>query len=81
MHTIHSLEKIARELDPSEEERLSVLQKAISYTNQFLSQLPHYPGYTQGSFEKLSRMKIEENGKSIDEIFIRFKNRGGRSWN
>ena len=68
MQTNQSTEKIVLQLEPSEEERLSILKKAIDYVNEYLNELPNYPGYGYGSFEKLSCMKIEEEGKPIDII-------------
>jgi aromatic-L-amino-acid/L-tryptophan decarboxylase len=68
MQTIQSLEKISRQLDPAQEERLSIVTKAIDYIDQFLNSLPEYPGYGHGSFQKLSSLKIEEEGKPIDTI-------------
>lgn len=68
MNEIQTLEESARQLDPSEEQRLSVLNQAIDYTNEFLNKLSTSPGYTTGGFEKLSSMKIEEEGKPIEAI-------------
>lgn len=68
MYTIEILEQIAQQLDPSEEERSSLLNKAIDYINQYLNELPNAAGYGHGSFEKLSSMKIGEEGKPIETI-------------
>jgi len=68
MQTLQTLEKMARELDPSEEQRQLVLKKATDYANQFLNELSQYPGYGYGSFEKLSSMEIEEKGKTMETI-------------
>ena len=68
MQTIEALEKISRELDPNEKERTAILQIAIDYINQYLNELPEYPGYGYGSFEKLSSMHIEENAKPVEAI-------------
>lgn len=68
MQTIQTLEKISRQLDPDEEERSFILQKTIAYINQYLNELPAYPGFGHGSFEKLSAMHIEENPKPIETL-------------
>lgn len=68
MQTIEALEKISRELDPNEEQRTSIIQKAIHHINQYLNELPAYPGYGHGGFEKLSSMQIEENAKPVEAI-------------
>lgn len=68
MQSIKALEEKARVLDPAEEQRLSIWNKTIDYANEFLNELPHYPGFGQGSFEKLSSMKIEEKGKPIEVL-------------
>lgn len=68
MQMIQHLEKISRELDPNDEQRSSILKKTIAYLNQYLNELPKYPGYGYGSFEKLSSMQIEENAKPIEMI-------------
>src|SRR5689334_5989694 len=68
MSTIMQLEAIARALDPGEEERSALLNKAIDYANRYLNELETYPGYAHGSFEKLPAMKIEEKPKSIETI-------------
>lgn len=68
MQEIRDLEKIARTLDPAEEDRLPVWKKTVDYANQFLNELPGYPGFGHVSFEKLSSMKIEEEGKPMEAI-------------
>ncbi|HTM91411.1 MAG TPA: hypothetical protein VL095_03265, partial [Flavisolibacter sp.] len=69
MQTIQQLETIARQLDPTEEQRSLILEKTIGYTNHFLNQLSGLPGYNgHHSFEKLSSMRIEEKGKPIETI-------------
>lgn len=68
MQTIDALEKISRELDPNEEQRSLILQKTIAYINQYLNSLHSNPGYSYGSFEKLSSMHIEENAKPVEAI-------------
>ncbi|HEU4902928.1 MAG TPA: hypothetical protein VFT06_09055, partial [Flavisolibacter sp.] len=66
MDTIKALESTARELDPSEEQRCILWKKAIAYADQFLAALPHQKGFRHGTFEKLSAMKIEEQGKPME---------------
>jgi aromatic-L-amino-acid/L-tryptophan decarboxylase len=69
MQTIQELEYIVRQLDPPEEERLRVLEKTIDYVSQFINQLSGAKGYNgHNSFEKLSSIRIEETGKSIETI-------------
>jgi aromatic-L-amino-acid/L-tryptophan decarboxylase len=68
MQAIQTLEKTARELDPTEDQRLPILETAISYINDFLSKLPERPGYSYGSFDKLSSMKIGDKGKPIETM-------------
>lgn len=68
MQNLQTLESISRKLDPSEEQRSSILKEVITYTNQFLNELPNAPGYGQGNFEKLSSLKIEEEGKPLETI-------------
>lgn len=68
MDTIKALESTARELDPSEEQRFTLWEKAIAYANQFLAALPNQKGFRHGTFEKLSAMKIEEQGKPIETL-------------
>lgn len=68
MKTIKDLENTSHLLDPNEERRSLILQKAIEYSNQFLNELTDKPGFGYGSFSKLPSMKIEEEGKSIDAI-------------
>ncbi|MBO9684614.1 MAG: aminotransferase class I/II-fold pyridoxal phosphate-dependent enzyme, partial [Flavisolibacter sp.] len=69
MQTIQQLETIARQLDPTKEQRSLILEKTIGYTNHFLNQLSELPGYNgHYSFEKLSSMRIEEKGKPIEAI-------------
>ena len=68
MQTIQTLEKISRQLDPNEEERSFILQKTIAYINQYLNELPTYPGFGHGDFEKLSSMHIEENATPIETL-------------
>jgi aromatic-L-amino-acid/L-tryptophan decarboxylase len=69
MQTIQELEHLARQLDPSEEERSIVLERTIDYVNQFLNPLSETPGYNgQNNFGKLSSIRVEETGKSIETI-------------
>ena len=68
MHSLEELEKLSRQLDPENDERLIVWNKAIDYANQYLNELPGYPGFSSGSFEKLSSMKMEEDGKPVEKI-------------
>jgi len=68
MQHLKELEKIARTLDPANEQRLTIWNKAIDYANQFLNELPSYPGFRQGSFEKLHSLKIEDSGKPIETL-------------
>lgn len=68
MQNIQALEKIARTLDPEGEERSSVWKKVLDYAKQFLDELPHYPGFVSGSFDKLSSLEIEEQGKPVETI-------------
>lgn len=68
MQTIESLENLGRQLDPTEQQRSLILEKSLDYINQYLNELVDYPGYGHGNFEKLSSMKIEEEGKSIEMI-------------
>lgn len=68
MQNIQTLESFSRKLDPSEEQRSSILKEVIAYTNQFLNELPNAPGYGQGNFEKLSLLKIEEEGKPLETL-------------
>lgn len=68
MNEIQTLEESARKLDPSEEQRTLILSEATKYVNQFLNELPDYPGFNQRSFEKLSAMKIGEQGKALETI-------------
>jgi aromatic-L-amino-acid/L-tryptophan decarboxylase len=68
MDKIMELEKLALALDPGEEQRSFILNKAIDYTNDFLKELPDRPGYTKGSFDKLDALKIQEDGRSIESI-------------
>ncbi|HEY1113718.1 MAG TPA: aminotransferase class V-fold PLP-dependent enzyme, partial [Chitinophagaceae bacterium] len=68
MPSLEALEKKARGLDPEEEQRLRIWNKVLDYANQFINELPLRPGFGHGSFEKLSSMKIEEEGKPIEAI-------------
>jgi aromatic-L-amino-acid/L-tryptophan decarboxylase len=68
MNSIKALEKIARELEPEDEQRLLVWKKTIDYANGFINELPHNPGFSYGNFEKLAAMKIGESGKPIENI-------------
>jgi aromatic-L-amino-acid decarboxylase len=68
MQSIKEVEEKARELDPTENQRSILLNKAIAYVNQYLNELAGSPGYGRGGFEKLSSMKIENNPKPIDTI-------------
>lgn len=68
MHQIKNLEKIARQLDPTEEQRLPIWNQTIAYADQFLNGLPDYPGFGYSSYEKLSAMKIEDEGKSMENL-------------
>jgi len=68
MQTIKELEQRSRELDPSDEKRLPILKKALDYINLYLNELPGYPGFAYGGFEKLSSMKIEDDPKPIETI-------------
>jgi aromatic-L-amino-acid/L-tryptophan decarboxylase len=68
MEKIIELEKLAAELDPGENERSIILDKAIAYTNSFLKELPDRPGFSTGNFDKLEKMEIEDAGKTVDAI-------------
>ncbi|HEY1114409.1 MAG TPA: aminotransferase class V-fold PLP-dependent enzyme [Chitinophagaceae bacterium] len=68
MQEIREVEKIARALDPGEEQRLPIWKKTVDYANQYLNELPGYPGFGHGSFEKLSSMTIGEEAKPIEAI-------------
>jgi aromatic-L-amino-acid/L-tryptophan decarboxylase len=68
MDSIKALEKMARVLDPEEEQRQPIWNLAIAYANQYLNELSSYPGFGQGSLERLSSMSIEEEGKPIEAI-------------
>lgn len=68
MQHLKELENKARALDPSNEQRLMIWNKAIDYANQFLNELPSYPGFRHGSFEKLQALKIEDSGKPIEAL-------------
>jgi glutamate/tyrosine decarboxylase-like PLP-dependent enzyme len=68
MQTFQNLEKIAAQLDPSEEQRSFILKSTIEYINEFLNQLSDQPGYSASNFKKLDSMKIEEEGKPIEAI-------------
>lgn len=68
MQEIRDLEKIARALDPGEEQRLPIWKKTVDYANQYLNELPGYPGFGHSSFEKLSSMTFREEAKPIEAI-------------
>ena len=68
MKTIKDLENTSRLLDPNEEQRALILNRAIEYSNEFLNELVNKPGFGNGGFQKLSSLKIEEQAKPIDEL-------------
>jgi glutamate/tyrosine decarboxylase-like PLP-dependent enzyme len=68
MPTLQELEKLAGELDPSEDQRLFIWKEAVAYVNEFLKTLDSSPGYCSGNFEKLNSMTIQEKGKPIQAI-------------
>jgi aromatic-L-amino-acid/L-tryptophan decarboxylase len=68
MDRIKSLEKSARELDPTEDKRSLMTAELIEYTNNFLKRLDDAPGYSRGRFDKLSALEIADNGKAIDTL-------------
>jgi glutamate/tyrosine decarboxylase-like PLP-dependent enzyme len=68
MEAIKELEQLARKLDPSQSERKAIWDQSQDYANQYINDLPSLPGYGYGSFDKLSSMKIEEQGKRIDQL-------------
>ncbi len=65
MQTLQELEQSARLLDTDEQHREDVLASVIEYTTEFLKELPQMPGFGKSSFEKLSRLQIEDGSKNI----------------
>ncbi|HYH14838.1 MAG TPA: pyridoxal-dependent decarboxylase, partial [Flavisolibacter sp.] len=68
MKNLQELEQQARALDPDHEQRLPVWNQVLAYANQFLNELPATPGFSNGSFEKLGSLRIEEAGKPIETL-------------
>jgi aromatic-L-amino-acid/L-tryptophan decarboxylase len=68
MQPLMELERISRQLDPSEKERISILNKAIAYANEYLNVLADLPGFTSIKFEKISEMEIQEQGRSMEIV-------------
>lgn len=73
MQSLTELEKRARVLEPENEQRLFIWNQTIDYANQFLNELPYRPGFSNGSFEKLEALKIEEAGKPVDALLEALK--------
>ena len=61
---IAHVEKTGGALDPDERSRSAIREKTVRYAEEFLEQLPDMPGYSEGSFEKLQQLKIEEEAKT-----------------
>ncbi|MGE5520405.1 MAG: pyridoxal phosphate-dependent decarboxylase family protein [Candidatus Dadabacteria bacterium] len=68
MHLIKQLEIISRQLDPTEDERLSILNRSIEYSNEYLNMLTQLPGFSSINFHSLPSMQIQEESKPIESI-------------
>lgn len=68
MEKLKQLVNLAHQLDPDENYRSDITAKAGTYASRFLQELPKMPGYRGGTFEKLNAMKIDDHGKSIEQL-------------
>jgi glutamate/tyrosine decarboxylase-like PLP-dependent enzyme len=64
---IKNLEKISKELEPSEKNRSNYQQQVNNLTNQFINSICDTPAYKQGNVSSTD-FKITEQQKSLEEI-------------
>jgi glutamate/tyrosine decarboxylase-like PLP-dependent enzyme len=67
MKRIEQLEQTARGLEPGPAQRSELSAKAVAYVDQFVTSLPHLPGFTTGSIDKLKALEIGE-AKPLDQL-------------
>ncbi|MTI86950.1 MAG: hypothetical protein FH748_03160 [Balneolaceae bacterium] len=65
---LHKLETIARQLEPSTNQRESIAREAVGYINRFIDGLEDSPGYREGDCPRLSGVSVSEEGNPFSQL-------------
>lgn len=65
---IKSLEKQARELEPTQKVRNQKTREITDYTDNFIENLGKAKGFSRGECQKLKSLKFNEDGKDIQQL-------------